>query len=302
MSTGASTACPPPNDSVGTLPASPVILGEDGAVDPAKLAEAGRLYAGEVAAIIADIRKSGKKVSAHLVEGRMRREQEPASSSRPSSWRVSSAAAARSSPRPASSAASSSINGPGTLPRCPPMVKLAGWCTRRGASWSWTKSSRASAGWASPFGHSSFRERVWITFRPLLQMARWMDGFGDAVPDLVTMGKPMGNGFPVAAVAVRAEVAAHFGGGMQYFNTVSLPLSCSTDGTEWVSQFGGNPVSCAAVEAVLGVLAAGGLVAAAGSKGAHLLQALRSLQKKHPSVVGDVRLPNFHLHSPPGSR
>src|SRR5207237_2799311 len=50
----------------------------------------------------------------------------------------------------------------------------------------------------------------------------------DVVPDIVTMGKPIGNGHPLAAVVTTPEIAASFTNGMEYFNT-----------------FGGNPVSCA---------------------------------------------------------
>jgi 4-aminobutyrate aminotransferase-like enzyme len=59
----------------------------------------------------------------------------------------------------------------------------------------------------------------------------------DVVPDIVTMGKPIGNGHPLAAVATTPEIAAPFKTGMEYFNT-----------------FGGNPVSCAVGLAVLDVL------------------------------------------------
>ena len=46
--------------------------------------------------------------------------------------------------------------------------------------------------------------------------------FADIVPDIVTMGKPMGNGHPIAAVVTTKEIAASIGnGGFQYFNTVS---------------------------------------------------------------------------------
>ncbi|KAI6228875.1 hypothetical protein M3Y99_01180000 [Aphelenchoides fujianensis] len=57
------------------------------------------------------------------------------------------------------------------------------------------------------------------------------------VPDILTIGKPIGNGFPVAAVVTRREIADRLGGAVGYFNT-----------------FGGNPVACAAILAVLDVL------------------------------------------------
>jgi len=91
------------------------------------------------------------------------------------------------------------------------------------------------------------------------------------VPDIVTMGKPMGNGHPLAAVVTTPEIAASFDNGMEYFNT-----------------FGGNPVSCAIGLAVLDVLADEGLQAHALAIGAHLMDQLRALMTRH-TVIGDVR-------------
>ena len=91
------------------------------------------------------------------------------------------------------------------------------------------------------------------------------------VPDLVTMGKPMGNGHPVAAVAARPELLAEFGARSRYFNT-----------------FGGNPVSAAAALAVLDIIAAEGLVENAGRTGAYLMTKLRALQATHP-LIADIR-------------
>lgn len=91
------------------------------------------------------------------------------------------------------------------------------------------------------------------------------------VPDLVTMGKPMGNGVPVAAMAARPEVLAEFGRDVPYFNT-----------------FGGNPVSIAAAQAVLDVIRDEGLIEHAASVGGRLLAELRLLSARHPAV-GDVR-------------
>src|SRR6516162_7873554 len=90
-------------------------------------------------------------------------------------------------------------------------------------------------------------------------------------PDLVVMGKPMGNGFPVAALVVRSEVLAAVPGETELFST-----------------FGGNPVACAAALAVLDVIEDEGLVASAAEVGGHLLDGLRALQQRHP-VIGDVR-------------
>jgi 4-aminobutyrate aminotransferase-like enzyme/Ser/Thr protein kinase RdoA (MazF antagonist) len=91
------------------------------------------------------------------------------------------------------------------------------------------------------------------------------------VPDIVTMGKPIGNGHPLAAVVTTPEIAASFNNGMEYFNT-----------------FGGNPVSCAIGLAVLDVIAAERLQANALGVGRHLMDGLRGLMEKHP-VIGDVR-------------
>lgn len=90
-------------------------------------------------------------------------------------------------------------------------------------------------------------------------------------PDIVTMGKPMGNGHPVAAVATSFEIISAFRRAFRYFNT-----------------FGGNPVSCAAAAAVLDVLEAENLPARAAETGSHLRDGLRKLAEKH-SVIGDVR-------------
>ena len=91
------------------------------------------------------------------------------------------------------------------------------------------------------------------------------------VPDIVTMGKPMGNGHPLAAVVTTSEIAASFANGMEYFNT-----------------FGGNPVSCAIGMAVLDVIEDERLEAHAHEVGTYLKEGLHALKKKH-SLVGDVR-------------
>ena len=90
-------------------------------------------------------------------------------------------------------------------------------------------------------------------------------------PDIVTMGKPMGNGHPVAAVATSFEIMQAFRTAFRYFNT-----------------FGGNPVSCAAAMAVLDVLADEDLQARALVTGAHLRARLRGLAQRH-AMIGDVR-------------
>ena len=91
------------------------------------------------------------------------------------------------------------------------------------------------------------------------------------VPDIVTMGKPMGNGHPLAAVVTTPEIAAVFNNGMEYFNT-----------------FGGNPVSCAVGLAVLDVIEEEGLQENALRTGAKLKAGLLDLMARYP-LIGDVR-------------
>ncbi|MCQ4165505.1 aminotransferase class III-fold pyridoxal phosphate-dependent enzyme [Tahibacter harae] len=91
------------------------------------------------------------------------------------------------------------------------------------------------------------------------------------VPDIVTLGKPIGNGHPMGAVVTTPEIAASFVSGMEYFNT-----------------FGGNPVSCAIALAVLEVIAEEGLQQQAAEVGAFLQDGLRSLQQAY-EPIGDVR-------------
>lgn len=91
------------------------------------------------------------------------------------------------------------------------------------------------------------------------------------VPDVVTLGKPMGNGHPISAVIARRELLEPFGEARHYFNT-----------------FAGNPVSCAAANAVLDVLEEENLVARARETGEYLLEGLAALRERH-RLVGDVR-------------
>ena len=90
-------------------------------------------------------------------------------------------------------------------------------------------------------------------------------------PDIVTMGKPAGNGHPLAVVACTREIADAFNTGMEYFNT-----------------FGGNPVSCAIGLAVLEVIEEENLQQNALEIGGFLIESLKDLQKKFP-IIGDVR-------------
>jgi 4-aminobutyrate aminotransferase-like enzyme/Ser/Thr protein kinase RdoA (MazF antagonist) len=91
------------------------------------------------------------------------------------------------------------------------------------------------------------------------------------VPDIVTFGKPAGNGHPLGGVVTTPEIAAAFANGMEYFNT-----------------FGGNPVSCAIGLAVLNVIAQENLQAHALEVGTYWLEQLRALQTRH-AWIGDVR-------------
>jgi 4-aminobutyrate aminotransferase-like enzyme len=92
-----------------------------------------------------------------------------------------------------------------------------------------------------------------------------------APPDIVTMGKPAGNGHPLAVVVTTPEIARKFANGMEYFNT-----------------FGGNSVSCAIGMAVLDVIEQEQLQANALDVGNYLMARLRDLMPLHP-IVGDVR-------------
>ncbi|MEM7242966.1 MAG: aminotransferase class III-fold pyridoxal phosphate-dependent enzyme [Pseudomonadota bacterium] len=90
-------------------------------------------------------------------------------------------------------------------------------------------------------------------------------------PDIVTMGKPMGNGHPIAAVMTSADILGAFRAAFRYFNT-----------------FGGNPVSCAAAMAVLDVLEAEDLQKNAEKTGAYAVEQFQSLAAQH-QMIGDVR-------------
>jgi len=91
------------------------------------------------------------------------------------------------------------------------------------------------------------------------------------VPDIVTVGKPMGNGHPVAGAVFRPEVIEAFGKSQRYFNT-----------------FGGNPVSCAVALAVLRVIKADRLQENALAVGTEMIDGLRALAARH-DLIGDVR-------------
>ena len=93
----------------------------------------------------------------------------------------------------------------------------------------------------------------------------------DVIPDIVTMGKPMGNGHPMGAVVTTPAIAQAFNNGMEYFNT-----------------FGGNPVSCAIGIAVLDIIEDTNLQEQALKTGNYLLRELQVLQTQNERI-GDVR-------------
>jgi len=91
------------------------------------------------------------------------------------------------------------------------------------------------------------------------------------VPDIVTMGKPMGNGHPLAATVTRTDIVDRFSKGGSYFNT-----------------FGGNPVSCTAGLAVLDVIESENLQQNALEVGQFLIDGLNELATRH-DCIGDIR-------------
>lgn len=97
------------------------------------------------------------------------------------------------------------------------------------------------------------------------------------VPDMISMGKPMGNGYPLAALALRPEVIAEFGRNARYFNT-----------------FGGNAVAAAVGNAVLDVIADEGLIENARTVGAGFADTLRDLARQYAGL-GQVRAAGLFL-------
>lgn len=91
------------------------------------------------------------------------------------------------------------------------------------------------------------------------------------VPDIVTLGKPMGAGHPISGVVARGELLDNYRKHEMYFNT-----------------FGGNPVSCAVAMAVLDVIDDENLVGNATEIGNYVLKGFRDLQSRH-EIIGDVR-------------
>jgi 4-aminobutyrate aminotransferase-like enzyme/Ser/Thr protein kinase RdoA (MazF antagonist) len=99
----------------------------------------------------------------------------------------------------------------------------------------------------------------------------WMFETQDVVPDIVTLGKPIGNGHPLGAVITTQAIADSFANGMEYFST-----------------FGGNPVSCAVGLAVLDVIRDEELQQNALEVGKYLKDGLCQLQQQY-ALIGDVR-------------
>lgn len=97
------------------------------------------------------------------------------------------------------------------------------------------------------------------------------------VPDIVVLGKPIGNGHPIGAVVTTPEIASSFNNGMEFFST-----------------FGGNTVSCAVGLTVLEVVREEELQRHALEVGEYLLEGLRRLMSKH-EVIGDVRGSGFFI-------
>lgn len=107
--------------------------------------------------------------------------------------------------------------------------------------------------------------------------AFWGFELQGVVPDIVVMGKPIGNGHPLAAVVVTNEIADAFNNGMEYFNT-----------------FGGNPVSMATGLAVLDVIQQEEMQQHAKDTGEYLMNGLRGLMNKYP-IISDVRGHGFFI-------
>ena len=98
-----------------------------------------------------------------------------------------------------------------------------------------------------------------------------------ALPDIVVLGKPLGNGYPLAAVITTKAIAASFDNGMEFFST-----------------FGGSTLACVVGLEVLRIIDDEDLLAHVERTGAHLLERLRALAPKYP-VVGDVRGMGFFI-------
>ena len=104
------------------------------------------------------------------------------------------------------------------------------------------------------------------------RVGRWW-GHEDSgvIPDIVTLGKPMGGGHPISGVVARGELLDPFRRSQMYFNT-----------------YAGNPVSCAAALAVLDIIEQEGLVNNAAEMGEYVLAGFEELKSRH-EAIGDVR-------------
>lgn len=114
---------------------------------------------------------------------------------------------------------------------------------------------------------------IWIADEVQSGLARpgqsmWAFSRHGVVPDIATLGKPIGNGHPVAAMVTRPDLIEDFGKKCRYFNT-----------------FGGNPVSAAAGLAVLGVVRDEGLMENADAMGRVLASGLHALAQRHPGLT-----------------
>ena len=92
------------------------------------------------------------------------------------------------------------------------------------------------------------------------------------LPDIVTLGKPMGNGHPIAAVITSKHIAKKFNNGMEYFNS-----------------FGGNPVSCSVGNAVLDVIDNEKLQNHAKIVGQYFIKSLNKIKIKFPKLISEIR-------------
>ena len=99
----------------------------------------------------------------------------------------------------------------------------------------------------------------------------WGFQMSGVVPDIITLGKSIGNGHPLSVVITKKNIADIFNNGMEYFNS-----------------FGGNPVSCEIGQAVLDVIKEEKLQENASITGDHLLDGLKNIQNKY-NIIGDVR-------------
>ena len=99
----------------------------------------------------------------------------------------------------------------------------------------------------------------------------WGFEMSGVIPDIITLGKPIGNGHPLSVVITKKHIAEAFNNGMEYFNS-----------------FGGNPVSCEVGQAVLDIIKQEELQKNAHETGTYLLDGLKDAQNKH-NIIGDVR-------------